>query len=87
MKTYSGTELCRICGKEFKWEYVDTGYRRGMNGYYSPVIPIPTDLSVAHCKRKVITPMQSEFFVSHCPHCQSDVAIPCSENIMKELNE
>ena len=87
MKTYNGTEICRVCGKEFQWEYVDTGYRRGMQSYYSPVLSVPTDSSIAHCNRQVVTPLRSEFFVSHCPHCQADVAIPCSESIMKELNE
>lgn len=47
MKTYTGTELCKICGKEFKWEYTDSGYRRGMGEYLSPVMPVSSDPSIA----------------------------------------
>ena len=86
MKTYTGTELCRVCGKKFRWEYVDYGFRQGMGEYITEVVEIPNNRSVAICNRKVVTPLKSEFFTSHCPHCQADVAIPCSENIMKELN-
>lgn len=87
MKTYTGTATCKSCNKEFSWEYVDDGYRQGMVEYISPVVPISHNTSIAQCRREVITPKQNELLVSNCPHCQADVAIPCSESIMKELYE
>lgn len=86
MKTYNGTEICRVCGKEFQWEYIDYGFRHGMGEHISEFVEITNNPSVAMCNHKVVTPLKSEFFTSHCPHCQTDIAIPCSENIMKELN-
>ena len=87
MKTYTGTAICKYCQREFTWEYFDDGWRPGMAEYVTPCYQTSADPSIALCKHQVNVPMRSEFLISHCPHCQAAVSIPCSERIMKELNE
>ncbi len=86
MKIYTGTHVCEFCQKEFDWEYLDTGYRKGMKLYVSPVYIINTDPNVAKCKRYVAIPMKSEYLTTRCPHCGNAISIECSESMMKELN-
>lgn len=50
MKTYTGVTICNRCGKQFKWEYLDTGYRPWMKQYVSPAYVINTDPNVANAK-------------------------------------
>lgn len=85
MKTYKGIETCSFCGKDFEWEYLDTGYRSGMGLYVSPAYVINADPNVAKCKRYVSIPKKSECLTTRCPHCDNPISIECSEDMLKEL--
>lgn len=65
--------------------YIDDGYRRGCGEYITDFATPEVYGSYAPCSHKIVIPHESEFFITHCPYCQADVAIECSEHIMKEL--
>lgn len=86
MKTYTGIETCKFCGKKFEWEFIDDGYRPWMRQYVSPAYVINTDPLIAKCKRYIAIPKQSEYLSTHCPHCDHPILIECSESMIAELN-
>ncbi len=85
MKIYTGLTTCRRCGHSFQWKYTDAGFRPGM-GMYAVLSDALEDDGFAKCVHNVIIPGKSEFFSTHCPNCQADVGIECSERIMEELH-
>lgn len=65
--------------------YIDDGYRKGRGEYITTPISLEDYSSCAPCSRNVVIPHESEFFTTHCPYCQADVSIECSEHILEEL--
>ena len=83
--TFSGSHVCRRCHQQFEWEFTDDGRSRGSWPRVSEVMILEPNHNKAICRRQIDVPYQSEFLVTHCPHCQADISIECSESILEAL--
>lgn len=85
MKIISGSERCKMCGRSFLWKYLDDGYRAGSAPYTVAFEPLVSDGTFAVCDRRIEIPQKVEYLMMHCPHCQTEIAMPCNEHILQQL--
>ena len=88
MKTYIGSIKCSFCNKEFKWKYIDDGFRPWMRkkGRVITVTSHIEDKNIALCSHRVDSKTNIHYFIGRCTHCHAVVSFPCSEDIAKELS-
>lgn len=84
MKTYRGSDVCRRCGKEFKWVFHDDGHRPGM-GSQTISQNLSHNEDEALLGLRVYEPGKFIILTAHCPHCQAPIHIECNEHKLKEI--
>lgn len=83
MEKYTGSYICPYCEKKFEWEYIDNGYRKGMEPFIAAPIEAVHNPSVAQCT--ISKNGVSKVLTGYCTHCQILVEIKDTGNIPKEL--